>query len=361
MTKRVGISIYPDQERLQDTLDYIDLAAGYGYRRIFTCLISEAGRTLEETVASFRKITAHARAQNMEIIADVAPEVFQRFGASWKDLRFFHQLGLSGIRLDIGFSGLEESIMSLNPYGLKLELNISNGTGYLENILSQCPDKTKLTGCHNFYPHRYTGLGMEHFLKTSRCCKKHGIHTAAFVNAPSADHGPWPVHEGLCTLEQHRSLSIAAQAKQLFATGLIDEVIIANAFASEAELEALADVPREIVTFRLDVEKGIHDTERRILFEELHFNRGDVSDYLIRSTQPRVKYGGEDLPAWNTPDLLPGDVVIESSAYPRYAGELQIVKRMMPNSGRSNVVAHIVEEERCLIDGIAPWQKFRFE
>lgn len=359
--KKIGIAIYPDQENIADTLAYIDLAAKYGFKRIFTCLISETGRTLEETVAAFKEITGHAKKYDMEIIADVAPEVFTRYDASWQDLHLFKELGLSGLRLDVGYSGLEESVMSLNPYGLSIELNISNGNKYLENILSQHPNKEKIIGCHNFYPHRYTGLGYEHFLKTSAQYKNAGIRTAAFVNAKSANHGPWPVNEGLCTLEEHRELAITTQAKHLWATGLIDDVIIANAFASEAELKALSEVARDIVTFKLQVLPDASAVERKILFDELHFNRGDRSDYLIRSTQPRVKYKNEKFPAWNTPYLEPGDVVIESSLYPRYAGELQIVRQKMPNSGRSNVVAKIIPEERFMIEMIKSWQKFRFE
>lgn len=358
--KRLGISIYPSQEDLAKTLAYIDMAARYGFTRIFTCLLSEEGVPLADTVAHFRAVTAKAKEHGMEVIADVAPEVFDRYDVSYKNLRFFSDLGLAGIRLDTGFSGLEESIMTLNPYGLKIELNISNGTRYLANIMSHVPNAEKIVGCHNFYPHRYTGLDYEHFLATTRQYKKYGIHTSAFVSSEVATHGPWLVNEGLCTLEQHRDLPIDVQAKHLWATGLIDDVIIANAFAAEEELARLATLHSDMLTLRLEVESGASDIEYKILFDELHFSRGDVSAYMIRSTQPRVKYKDEHFPAWNTPELRPGDVVIESSLYARYAGELQIVRRPMANSGRTNVVARVVEAERFLIDLIKPWQKFRF-
>lgn len=357
----LGISIYPGQKKLSEILSYIDLAAQYGYGRIFTCLISEEGRSLQEVVADFRQITARARQHHMEIIADVAPQVFTTFGVRYDDLKFFADLGLSGIRLDLGYSGIEESIMSLNPYGLSIELNMSQGTRMLENILAQKPNKARILGCHNFYPHVYTGLGYEHFITSSRQFRQQGIRTAAFVNAPGADHGPWPVREGLCTLEMHRDLPIEVQAKHLFATGLIDDVIIANAFATEEELRTLAAVSPDILELRVETIAGISAVEKKILFDELHFNRGDVSDYMIRSTQPRVKYKGEEFPAWHTPELEPGDVVIESSLYDRYAGELQIVRQSMPNSGKSNVVARVVPQEHFLLASIQPWTKFRFQ
>lgn len=99
---------------------------------------------------------------------------------------------------------------------------------------------------------------------------------------------------------------------------------------------------------------------RKILFDEPHFYRGDVSDYMIRSTQSRVKYRGEAFPPHNTTDIKRGDVVIESELYEQYAGELQIALKDMTNSGRTNVVARIREEEIFLIDSLKPWDKFAF-
>ena len=62
------------------------------------------------------------------------------------------------------------------------------------------------------------------------------------------------------------------------------------------------------------------------------------------------------------PDILnPGDIIIESSEYGHYAGELQIVLNQMENSGRSNVVGHIVEDEVFILKEIKPWQKFSFQ
>lgn len=49
--------------------------------------------------------------------------------------------------------------MTRNPYRLKIELNMSRGTNYLDSIMSYDPDRSNLIGCHNFYPQEYTGLG----------------------------------------------------------------------------------------------------------------------------------------------------------------------------------------------------------
>ena len=38
--RRLGISIYPEHASLEENKKYIDLASKYGFKRIFTCLLS---------------------------------------------------------------------------------------------------------------------------------------------------------------------------------------------------------------------------------------------------------------------------------------------------------------------------------
>lgn len=358
--RRLGISVYPNHSSVEEITAYIDKAAHYGFRRIFTCLLS-ADEGVDKIVQEFSVVNEHARSCGMEVIADVSPKVFEELGISYKDLSFFKEIGADGIRLDLGFTGNEESLMTFNPQGLKIELNMSSGTRYLENILSYQPNVDHLLGCHNFYPHRYTGLNFEHFLSTSKQYKERGITTAAFVNSPSAHIGPWPVDEGLCTLEIHRELPIEVQAKHLWSTELIDDVIIANAFASEEELRALSQIDPYQLTLRCELHEDIPEIERKIVLEERHFNRGDVSDYVIRSTQSRVKYKGHDFKPFHTPPIQRGDILIDTSLYAHYAGELQIALQPMENSGRTNVVGRITEEELFLLDTVKPWQKFKLQ
>lgn len=358
--RRLGISIYPDSSSMEDNKRYLNLAAKYGFSRIFTNLISVEGD--KETVLNeFKEVVDHGRNLGMEVIADVSPSVFKSLDIHYTDLKFFKDMNLTGIRLDLGFTGNEESIMSFNPYDLKIEINMSSGTKYLENIMTYVPNKDNIIGCHNFYPHRYTGISRKHFMETTRIFKKYGIRTAAFVSSSNATFGPWLVNEGLPTLEEHRELSIEVQAKDLFNTGLIDDVIVSNCYASEGELKALGEMNKDILTLNVEIMDKLPKAEKDIIFEELHFNRGDVSEYVIRSTQSRVKYKGCDFKVINPKHIEKGDIIIDSSLYGHYAGELQIALKPMKNSGRTSVVGKIVNEEIYLLDYIRPWQKFRFK
>ena len=58
--------------------------------------------------------------------------------------------------------------------------------------------------------------------------------------------------------------------------------------------------------------------------------------------------------------LKRGNVTIDNNLDVRYKGELQIVLKDIPNTGSSNVVASIVEEELFLLTCIQPWASFGF-
>ena len=310
----------------------------------------------------FKKINEYAKSKGFEIIVDVSPRVFDELGISYKDLSFFKEIGADGLRLDMGFTGSEESLMTFNDENLKIEINMSNNTNYIDTIMNYMPNKDNLIACHNFYPHRYSGLNFEHFMRCTERFNKYGLRTAAFITSQNeGTFGPWPVTDGLPTLELHRNLPIEVQAKHLIALGNINDIIISNCYPTEEEMKKLGSMRKDMVTFDLELVDGVPEVEQKILFEEMHFNRGDLSDNLVRSTQSRVKYKGHDFKLFNAPEIIKkGDVVIESSEYGHYAGELQIALNDMKNSGKSNVVGRIKEEEIFILDYIKPWQKFNF-
>ena len=171
---------------------------------------------------------------------------------------------------------------------------MSNDVDYLNNIISYKPNTPFLYGCHNFYPQVGTGLPFDYFIKCGQRFKNLGIYSAAFVSSKVGEKGPWSVSDGLPTLEMDRKLPIDVQAKRLWATGLIDDVIIGNAYASEAELAALAQVDRYLLTLEVDFVADINPIEETIVKKPLHFWRGDINSLEIRSTMPRVTYREEE-------------------------------------------------------------------
>lgn len=354
--RELGISIYPGHSDVQKDKEYIELASKYGFTRIFTCLLSVDGDK-EKIIQNFKETIAYANSLGFKVIADVSPKIFKELNISYSDLSFFKNLDVYGIRLDVGYTGNEESLMTFNEHDLKIEINMSNDTKYVDTIMDYKPNRDNLLGCHNFYPHEHTGLTRDHFRKCNKNFMKYGLITSAFINSQSATFGPWPVDEGLCTLEKHRYLPIDVAAKDLFKEG-IDTVIISNCYASEDELKKLGNLKKTMLDLSVILVDSIPEVEKNIVLNFLHFNRGDVNENLIRSTQSRVKYKGYYFEIFNPIDIKRGDVIIESSLYGHYAGELQIAKTDMKNTGKTNVVGRIKEDEIYLLDDIKPWEKF---
>lgn len=359
--RKLGISIYLEKSSKEEIFSYIDKAKDAGFSRIFSCLLSVEKDPME-IKSDFLEINRYAKNKGFEIFVDVSPKVFDTLGISYKDLTFFKDIEADGIRLDVGYTGNEESLMTFNPEGLKIEINMSNDTHYIDTIMDYQPNVYQLVGCHNFYPHRYSGLELQYFMECNQNFKKHGLRTAAFVTTRNKKaFGPWLATEGLPTLEMHRDLSLPVQIKHLIALGKIDDIIISNCYPSDKELQEVKGMRFDVVSFKVETVASIKPIEERIVFDELHFNRGDFNENMIRSTQSRVKYKEHNFEVFNAPKQIKrGDILIESSLYGHYAGELQIAKNDMVNSGKTNVVGHICEEELFLLDYIKPWQKFTF-
>lgn len=360
MTKRtLGISLYPDHSDVNEDKRYLMLASQYGFTRIFMSML-EVSEGKEKVAAKFSELIRFAKDLGFSTTLDIAPNIFDQLGISYDDLDFFHELGADSIRLDQGFDGQKEALLSFNPQEMNIELNMSNDVAYLDNILSYSANQPFIYGCHNFYPQRGTGLPLDFFISASERFKDYGIETAAFVTSQSGKIGPWDINDGLPTLEMHRDLPIEIQAKHLFATNLIDCVIIGNAYASEDELKRLGLLNRYQLVFNVMLTTDINQVEREILLDNQHVRRGDITDLVIRSTEVRKKYKNSGNPVSSeTHNFKRGDIVIGNDEFGKYKNELQVVLDDHTDI-RKNKVAEISDSELFLLDYVGPWNKFRF-
>ena len=117
--RKLGISIYPGKTTEEELISYIDKSFDAGFSRIFSCLLSST-EDKEIILKKFKKVNYYAKEKGFEIILDVNPRVFDDLGISYDNLAFFKKMGADGIRLDIGFTGLQESIMTFNKENLKI-------------------------------------------------------------------------------------------------------------------------------------------------------------------------------------------------------------------------------------------------
>ncbi|MEY8355496.1 MupG family TIM beta-alpha barrel fold protein [Lachnospiraceae bacterium 54-53] len=358
---KLGISVYPEHSTKSETEAYIKLAAGYGFSRIFTCLLS-VKKAKEELLKEFGEFMDLAHNHGFEVAVDTNPAVFAYLGATPFEIKAFADMGVDIIRLDGHFGEMEDIAVTRNPYGIPVEFNGSANMD-LDLLTERGADRWNMVTCHNFYPQRYTGLGWKRFLYLTEKYKKSGFRTAAFVSSQNEDtFGPWPVKAGLPTCELHRGLPIDLQVRHLLASNMIDDVIIGNCFATEEELKSMSEVDRSKVTFRIKLEETCSGEELGILFEYRHLSRGDSSDYMMRSSGHREKFRNETIPCRKAEQdfFHRGDVLVVNDHLAHYRGELEIVLQDMPNDGERNLVGRIPEEEFILLECLMPEHEFGF-
>ena len=114
-------------------------------------------------------------------------------------------------------------------------------------------------------------------------------------------------------------------------------------------------------TLLVECKEETTELEKEVLFNNLHSYRGDRSEYLLRSTQTRVKYKDQDFPPHTTENMKRGDVLIDNEGYGQYKGETQIALKEMHNDGRVNIVGRIVPHETFLLSYLQPWSSFQLK
>lgn len=348
---KLGISVYPEHSTKEKDYAYMELAAKYGFKRIFTCLLS-VDKPKDYIIKEFGEFMDKAHELGFEVSVDTAPYVFEHLGVSPKDLTLFHELKVDIIRLDGHFDDYLDRVITHNPFGIKIEFNGSSDAN-VDGLIRHGADKNNMIICHNFYPERYSGLGWNTFVNFNKKWKTLGMHTAAFVSSNAENtYGPWPVYVGLPTLEMHRGLPIDVQVRHLLACETIDDILIGNAMADESELKVMSEIDLTKTTIGIETIDDLSEEESHILFEMDHAGRTDHSDYYIRSSLPRTEYAKKSIVArqCNKKMFTRGDVVIVNDNLGHYRGECEIILKDIENDGERNLVGKIPNNEMIILD-----------
>lgn len=362
---RLGISLYPEFASQEDNFAYLRRAAEHGFDVLFLALLGEKG-TYEEVVERYLPYTRLAHELGFEIFCDVNPMVLKRLGVGISmfqggiDLTFFKELGIDAMRLDLGMSDLEEAALAKNADGIKICINGAAVTDHVGALLSCGAPREALVGCHNYYPHRYTGVSLDYFMRGTEHWAKRGMRLQAFVSSNASEtFGPWPVTEGLPTLEMHRDLPIEVQLKHFVMMGCVSDVLIGNCFATDEELTAMERANSDRVRFTTRLVDGLPQDMARRLGMNLSVRGDCTSGYMIRTLESRMDPAPVE--PFNTVDIERGDVIIDNRLYGQYAGEVQIALAPMKNSGKTNVVGHIDDCEHVLLDCLVAGTRFAFD
>lgn len=376
----LGVTAYPDLSSMEDIKQYFHLASRYGFTRVVSSMLSVEG-TNKEIIDYFQKFIEEAHHYGMRVSLDVNTSFLRRLDQSYENISLFHKLGCDIIRLDGSYGPENDYIMTQNPYGIQVEMNASSRL--VEKEIAYFAQKgvgpERVCTCHNLYPQRYTGLKWKDFLEKSRMLRKYAYPVAAFVssNAPNT-HGVWGAEDGLPTVERLRGLPIDLQARVLLATGGVDDIIIGNAFANEAEMEALAWVAKRAKSLensriyekikaygpitvpfgpckklKVILEPDITSMERENLLDLVpQLDNGDSSEWIWRSRSGRLINADRPIPprVYEGDHFAKGSVVIVNDNYRHYSGELQIVREPIVNDGKRNLIARLAPGEEMVLD-----------
>lgn len=354
----LGFSLYPDQHPLATMTDYINRLTKYPFKRVFLSLL-QLDTEDDAMMAKYQAIIRLCQSKQLMVVADINQALIEQLGWEGRLVEAGKTFGLDGLRLDEPLALPAMIAVINNTEDFKVELNISQANQLLEYLLKNGARKDNIIGCHNFYPKRFTGLSEAHFAATTKVYKEHEILTAAFISATSASEGPWPVSEGLPTLENHRNVGSTSQLKELIYQGLIDDVIISNQFIAKEEIAALMEVFTTERILDVEVVADLSPVEELIIHYPHHY-RNDVSEYVLRSTMTRIEYQAEDVPArYQAKQVKRGDILIDNKDYGRYKGELQIALREFEATAKTNLVGHISSDDVDLLAYLEPNDPFK--
>ena len=359
--KRLGISVYPEHSKKEEMYAYIRKAGKLGFRRVFTCFLS-VNEEVDALVKNFSELCSVAHENDMAVSVDTNPDVFKKLGATPYDLSVFKKIGFDIIRLDGHFGDQEDIAITHNSYGLKIEYNASGSINI--PFMIQCgADQENMCMCSNFFPQRHTGMGLQRYIDLHSFYKKTGLRVASFISSNQENtFGPWPVFDGLPTIEMHRDLPVDLQLRHMNAMNYCQDILIGNCYASDEELETLSKTDLTKINMKVELEKDITDTEKEIIFYSKHESRDDCNDLIVRSSMPRVIFKGKPIPERKRESAMVhrGDLVIVNDNLEHYRGEIWIILKDMELSNQYNVVGHLKENEDILLDWIKPRYAFGF-
>ena len=118
----LGVSLYPEQETMEEIESYLQLASKYGFTKIFTSIFSVPG-TKEEIIAYFKNFTAIAHKYGMKVCGDANTECLAKLGASESDLEVINEMGIDILRMDMCYRDERDITLINNKYGVGVEMS----------------------------------------------------------------------------------------------------------------------------------------------------------------------------------------------------------------------------------------------
>lgn len=383
MEHKLGVSVYPDIHSIEEIDQYLKMVSKYGFKRVFSSMQTvgfdtKKGISKEELVHMFKQIGELCHKYHLEHTTDVTPMVFEFLEVEPTHLKYFKDMGIDVLRLDMSFDEKTDIDMINNSEGIKIEFNasIKHMAKIVENYITKGANPHHILACHNFYPQRYTGVELKKFKEYNQLWSDMNIPCAAFVTSQDKEAtGIYDAKHGLPSVEDHRDMPINLQVRHLEACDGVSDFIVGNAFASEEEIKAMKEAiefkeePPEAKKFKSFLPqlgqkraiikfvptKDITELEKAIVFDFYpHVDMGDGSDLIWRSRMERMIFIDKPIQPRKSEKekFTRGDVLIVNNKDNRghYSGEVQIVLKEIENDGARNYIGTIDNQELKILN-----------
>ena len=364
---KLGISLYPSKAEVEELTRYIDLASSRYFRYLFLNMIGA-----EEKKAHERNmyICRYASKRGFDVSLDISVnQIMKRSPTELVDLlNNLTKEGVFAIRVDDGLDGKAEEFILTHNDKLSVELNASTNSASFDYLYKNAQAyRERIIASHNFYPQEDTGLSEEFFLQATQRCLNYGIKDiGSFITLNKSDNlkGVWAEGNITPTLESHRKLPLVTQLQHLLMFKDIKRALISNQFASKKDLENLSKLRFRQLSLFVKLEDHITPFEKKIILEDKHHVRGDMSVGFIRSTQNRIVLKDHSIPVNNAISngfYDVGDILLINESFGRYKGELQVVLQPgIKRTSKKNIIAKVIPSNLFLLKLAQPWMPIGF-
>jgi hypothetical protein len=275
------------------------------------------------------QLIERCHAKGYRVIADISPRTLEYLSVTSIE-EFLTRYPVDVIRPDFGFTvDSIKHMATLRP----LMLNASSQQHLLLPALAHFPD---VSGLHNFYPRKDTGLDSELFQEFNAPWSSGTRELYAFVASQQDPRGP--IHEGLPTLEHHRSLSPYVAAVDLWFRYNITGVLLGDLSMSTQDEIMIQRVLRNSILSIPAILDSMYDG----LYNQTFTVREDSPENTLRLLESRqYATAGSRVEPLNTLARPNGSITIDNIDYKRYSGEIQIIRRDHGPDPRVNVIGHV--------------------
>lgn len=349
----LGMSVYLS-ENLENISVFLDKIIENDIKTIFTSLhIPEYDS--KNALSKMEFISNKIKNRNIDLIVDISINTLNIFDLNIEEMiLLLKSYGIKNVRVDYGFS--IKDIKNISGH-FNIILNASTiDDKYCDSLKNEGINLENLTVCHNFYPRPETGLSDKFFIKKNNYFRAKGFKIQVFI---PGENKRGPIFEGLPTLEKHRKYSPFEAYLDFVKNYDIDQIFVGDVGLSDNSIKRILKFENENL-IELKLEFLIKpDNYLDKIFWDVHQNRLDYSELVVRSTKSREEIR-EKISPQNTIERIAGSITIDNEKYLRYNGEIQITIVDLNKDDRVNVIGKIVDEDVKLLKYIIDDVKFRF-